>query len=226
MGDLHGRLDLFEQMLERIEQDVMERGRCSTRIVLLGDVIDRGPDSKALVERVRRLERGSERFIVLLGNHEELLLASARGLAPAQRYWLRYGGAATLRSYGLDPVELLDCSPSLMSARITEALGQDVIDWIASLPLTYRSGDYFFCHAGVRPGVSLAQQQRDDLLHIRTDFLKSRRYHGAVVVHGHSEVVDISVASNRINLDTAAYRTGRLSALGVQGRSYWTLGLN
>lgn len=211
-------------MLKEIERDVLARGRCSTRIVLLGDIIDRGPDSKALVERVRSLERGSERFIVLLGNHEEMLLASARGVPPAQSFWLRYGGGtATLRSYGLDANELINAPPSQVSERIIDAMGQDLIDWIDTLPLTYQSGDFFFCHAGVRPGVSLANQSRDDLLHIRSDFLKSRRYHGAVVVHGHSEVANIAVARNRINLDTAAYRSGRLSALGVQGRSYWTL---
>jgi serine/threonine protein phosphatase 1 len=106
---------------------------------------------------------------------------------------------------------------------IVDAVGEAVLAWLETLPLTYQSGDYFFCHAGIRPGVPLSLQRREDLLWIRDEFLESKRDHGAVIVHGHCESDEVIIRRNRIGVDTAAYRTGRLSAVGLHGTEQWML---
>jgi serine/threonine protein phosphatase 1 len=150
-----------------------------------------------------------------------LLLASADGNAMAQRVWLDNGGDATLRSFGIE-CELFEASAAEERARmIHRQIGQGVLGWLRSLPLFYRTGDYYFCHAGVRPGVPLETQQREDLLWIRDEFLGSRAWHGAMVVHGHSEADAVEEVLNRINVDTGAYRTDILTAIGLEGTSRW-----
>jgi serine/threonine protein phosphatase 1 len=222
IGDIHGRLDLVQQLLRQLEADVDTRGSRSTRIVLLGDLIDRGPYSRQVLELARLIQRNNRgRVVVLCGNHEELLLASADGHADAQRLWLECGGDATLRSYGLDPVEFAKLSPEKRAFTLQKHVGPDLLCWLAGLPTYWRNGDYFFCHAGVRPGVPLEHQRREDLLWIRREFLDSQRHHGAVVVHGHSEVGEVDVRSNRIGVDTSAYRSGELTAVGLQDSFRW-----
>ena len=221
VGDLHGRLDLLQVLLRQLELDAGSRGPASTKLLFLGDVIDRGPQSRALIELIRRSQADGEGVLLLCGNHEELLLASADGNAMAQNVWLGNGGDATLRSFGIAP-ELFATSPVKERADlIRQHLGQEVLDWLRSLPLCYRSGDYYFCHAGVRPGVSLDAQLREDLLWIRDEFLVSRAWHGAVIVHGHSEADAVEEVDNRINVDTGAYRTDILTAIGLEGTSRW-----
>jgi serine/threonine protein phosphatase 1 len=223
IGDVHGRFDLLHELMKRIEIDARSRDACATRLVFLGDLIDRGPCSRELLEVVRRAHQEIDRITVLLGNHEDLLLESAYGSASAQRAWLENGGDATLRSFGVDPGELVDASADQIAATLFEAIGDRVITWLDSLPLHFKSGDYFFCHAGVRPKISLEKQQRKDLLWIRTKFLESTLYHGSVIVHGHSEVGDIAFHHNHINVDTAAYRTGVLTAVGLEATEQWSI---
>lgn len=221
IGDAHGRLDLLHALLRQMETDVRARGQADTRVIFLGDFIDRGPYSKQILHFARKASRESDALIFLLGNHEELLLESAQGNPAMQRLWMQNGGDATIRSYGLDPAELMCRSPEEIADTLFEVVGEDVIGWLDTIPLTYQSGDYFFCHAGIRPGVPLTQQRREDLLWIRDRFTRSSAYHGAVIVHGHSEVDEPVVGPNRINVDTAAYRTGVLSAVGLEGTSLW-----
>jgi serine/threonine protein phosphatase 1 len=223
IGDVHGRLDLLQDLLHKLEDDVQARAPCSTRVILLGDIIDRGPHSRQLLELAQATLPDSDRVIILLGNHEELLLESAAGDASAQRVWLANGGDETLRSYGLDPVELMRAPAPEIARTIVDAVGEPVLAWLETLPLTYQSGDYFFCHAGIRPGVPLSLQRREDLLWIRDKFLESKRDHGAVIVHGHCESQEVFIGRNRIGIDTAAYRTGCLSAIGLHGTQQWIL---
>ena len=223
IGDVHGRFDLLHQLMKLIEDDARSRGECATRLVFLGDLIDRGPCSRQLLELVRRAHQELDGVTVLLGNHEDLLLESAYGSASAQRAWLQNGGDATLRSFGIDPCELAKASSDEMAETLFKVIGDRAIAWLDSLPLCFQSGDYFFCHAGIRPKISLEKQQRMDLLWIRTKFLESRRYHGAVIVHGHSEVGEIAFHHNHINVDTAAYRTGVLTAVGLQSTEQWSI---
>lgn len=129
---------------------------------------------------------------------------------------VEYGGIPTLASFGVALPEP-DDAPGLLGQRLRDAIPADLIEWLRALPVAVRSGDYYFCHAGVRPGVRLEQQSRDDLMWIRDDFLYSDADHGAVVVHGHSESIGVEIRPNRIGLDTGAYRTNTLSCLYVEG---------
>ena len=221
VGDLHGRLDLLQALLKQLEVDAAERDAACTTLLFLGDLIDRGPQSRQLVELIRRSQSNGEGVVLLCGNHEELLLASSNGNAMAQNVWLANGGDATLRSFGIAPELFTARSPQERSAMIHHHVGDDVLDWLRSLPLCHRSGDYYFCHAGVRPGLPLDAQEREDLLWIRHDFLASKAWHGAVVVHGHSEADAVEEVHNRINIDTGAYRTDILTAMGLEGTSRW-----
>jgi diadenosine tetraphosphatase ApaH/serine/threonine PP2A family protein phosphatase len=222
IGDVHGRLDLLRRLITQLGADANTPRKCSARIVFLGDLIDRGPHSREVLEFVRRMHsKNPDRVTLLCGNHEDMMLASANGHAAAQKLWLANGGDATLRSYGLNPAEFMDLAPSERGAAITRAVGADMLDWLGALPLADRSGDYFFCHAGVRPGLPLNMQRREDLLWIRGEFTNSEEKHGAVIVHGHSERDEVQVTSNRINVDTSAYRSGNLTAVGLQGPLRW-----
>lgn len=225
IGDVHGRLDLLRRLLRAIEADAAREAEGDrTRIVILGDLVDRGPHSRQVLELLRFLERRDPaRFQVLPGNHEDMLLASATGDAAAQRVWLKAGGDATLRSYRVDPAEFAGLAPADRGRMLRRAVGADMIDWLEARPLACQSGDYFFCHAGVRPGVPLKKQRREDLLWIRREFLDSDRSHGAVIVHGHSVTDAAEVAANRINVDTGAHRSGELTAVGLQGPCRWFL---
>src|SRR5690606_29019107 len=141
----------------------------------LGDIIDRGPYSRQLLDLLFKVQRTTDRVILLCGNHEELLLHSAADSGIAQAVWVENGGMATLESYGLDPRTFLEQPAKERGARLRQAVGEEILGWLSQLPLVYRSGDYFFCHAGVRPGVSLDAQRREDLLWIRDEFLRDKR---------------------------------------------------
>jgi serine/threonine protein phosphatase 1 len=223
IGDVHGRLDLLKEMLKRVREDIALRGRYPTRVVFLGDLIDRGPSSRQLVEFVRALQSRNPPIIAMSGTHEEMLLKSAECQGMEQEVWVGNGGDATLQSYFLDPTEFMQLEPGVRGHVLTRTVGAATLEWLSSLPLNYRSGDYFFCLAGVRPCVPLDLQRREDLLWIRKEFLASRRYHGAVIVHGHSEAYEVDVRKNRINVDTAAYLTDQLTAVGLQGTARWFL---
>ncbi len=221
IGDVHARLDLFTELIQRLEADNAQRddGKSITLIVL-GDFIDRGPSSRRLVQLLMSVQQRSRRLTVLLGNHEAVLLDCINGDADAQRLWLRAGGLATLESYGIDPPASGE-HPDAFADRLGRGLTPAVVDWLSGLPLSIRCGSYFFCHAGVRPGTSLHRQARGDLLWIRQPFLSSRRDFGAVVVHGHSVFDTARFDRNRISLDTGAYRSGILSAVCLDGPDAW-----
>ena len=221
IGDIHGRFDLLGALLRAIQEDSNRRLPNATRLVFLGDAIDRGPDSAAVL---RALHRASsfEGVTVLRGNHEAALLDCARAEREAIRAWPAYGGDATLASFGIAPCGAEE-APLDFARRLIEGVGRPLLDWLRTCPTSTRSGDYFFCHAGVRPRVPLDRQSDEDLLWIREDFTASTAYHGAVIVHGHSECDAIELLPNRINLDTGAYRTGVLSAIGLEGAKQWTI---
>ena len=223
IGDIHGRLDLFETLVARIREDNEARPSARVRIVLLGDLVDRGPDSAALVTRCRAFTGRSNRFVVLKGNHEALMVHAIRGNFVALGLWLRNGGDAALRSWGV-PAEIVDegASPDLMRAARAH-VPDDLVAWMDALPLTLRIGSYLFVHAGIRPGVTLADQSPDDLMWIRREFLDSEADHSFVVVHGHSvNEAGVDMQPNRIGIDTGAYRTDVLTALALGPDRRWT----
>jgi serine/threonine protein phosphatase 1 len=228
IGDIHGRLDLLDSLLTLIRDDRERRTDAPAILIFLGDYIDRGPDSKGVVDRL--LEGFPVPFssVFLKGNHEELLLSFIRRPYPTID-WLRNGGDATFLSYGLD-IETLRLAfragpEGLVEAarRFSAALPESHLRFYERLELSCRLGDYLFVHAGVRPGAPLEAQTEDDLLWIRHEFLDSARDFGAVVVHGHTPVRFPQERSNRIGIDTYAVRTGKLTAVGFQGQSRWFL---
>lgn len=219
IGDVHGRADLLEQIAAEIERDRRSwSGETST--VLLGDYIDRGPRSRDVIEMISCGKLGQH--VALKGNHEEMVLAFLEK-PDAGLNWLTNGGRETLLSYAVPTSPILRVAdlPSL-SARLNSAMPETHRAFLQSLRLTFRAGDYLFCHAGVRPGVPLERQREADLLWIRDDFLRSSADHGARVVHGHTPSEEVEIRPNRINLDTGAYLTGRLTCLVLQGAEFRT----
>lgn len=204
-------------MIEAIERDDARRAAAvRTRIVLVGDIIDRGPQSREALRVLEAAQRRLPELVTLLGNHEEMLLRALRGDEATIRGWMRVGGAETVESFGLAPLgEHEDALPWL--AQLQRAMPPEWVDWIEGWPLTVQSGDYFICHAGIRPGVPLHRQSRRDLLWSREEFRHDERHHGAVIVHGHTISGDVELRTNRIGIDTGAYRTGTLSAVRLEG---------
>ena len=216
IGDVHGRHDLLVQLLNKIIRHSPTLRPTPTKITVLflGDIIDRGPESQRCVTLVHRLVENAQAKL-LMGNHEDMLLASLEGNGLAQEAWIRNGGLSTLSSYGIDP-PMSEEDPFDFAARLREGIPGEHVKFLRSLDVSYSSGSYFFVHAGVRPGVRIARQAPEDLFSIRKEFTKSEKWHGQVVVHGHSIVDEVEVRHNRIAVDTAAYATGRLSAICLQ----------
>jgi serine/threonine protein phosphatase 1 len=215
IGDIHGRLDLLDQLLKTITKDSADAPKRKV-LVVLGDVIDRGPDSAGVVARLSTLHTQPPfdgfKLHFLKGNHEQVMEAFLSG-ADDGRLWLKNGGIQTLESYGV-----------FKSDRTTEAYRTDALahvpaphrQFFENMKVMHREKDYAFVHAGVRPGVALDQQKAEDLLWIRTRFLEARDDFGAVVVHGHSPVCVPDVLDNRIAIDTRAWSSGTLTCLVLQ----------
>ncbi|GGD99481.1 metallophosphoesterase [Aureimonas endophytica] len=206
VGDIHGRADLLERMIDRIAADRAEHPGLRCTEIYLGDYIDRGPDSAEVIARLRRRMDEAE-LICLLGNHEAMLLDALDGKLPIEA-WLYNGGDATLASYGIEPDE----DGAYRQADLLD-LPQDHLAFLRGLSLFVRRGPYFFVHAGLRPGLPLERQSPTDLVWIRHDFLDFDGPLGAVVVHGHTPVEEPEFRPNRIGIDTGAVRTGRLTCL-------------
>lgn len=226
IGDVHGCLDQLEQLLERIEAELRDCSRGKTSIVFLGDLIDRGPASAEVVERLRNYSpaRASTHFI--MGNHEEVMLrvlAGETGLIPS---WLRFGGAETLRSYGAEPRELDGSNSAAIVDRLKSAIPAEHVKFLEGFADSISFGDYLFVHAGIRPGIELAEQAQSDLRWIREPFLGDETDHGFVVVHGHTITHEVEVTPNRIGIDTGAFYTGMLTALAIEGSKRWLIQTN
>lgn len=223
IGDIHGRLDLLDQLLARIDEDDSRRAGATTGLIFLGDLVDRGPDSAGVVERVRALcaERPDTRC--LGGNHEEIFIGALEGNGDVVRLFLRAGGYETLLSYGMDPRQIDEASIPELVDMIEQAVPPQHVAFLRSLHEYLVEGDYLFVHAGIRPGVAVEQQSPSDLRWIRQPFLDFAGNHGKLVVHGHTITEAVDQRENRIGIDTGAYRTGRLTAVGLEARERWFL---
>lgn len=211
VGDLHGRSDLLSSLHRAL--DHLERtgtGRPAIEIYL-GDYVDRGPDSRGVVDRLIERSR-THRVIALRGNHEAMLLGVLKG-RKAVLDWLQHGGLAAVASYGIDVAEVDPRDEESFVALLREKVPAAHVAFFSGLPTRYRLGPYFFAHAGIRPGVDLSRQRDDDLMWIRDTFLGDERDHGVVVVHGHTPVQEPEFRVNRMNLDTGAYLTGVLTCV-------------
>lgn len=209
IGDIHGRADLLSEILDGIAADERRLPKIAeTRLVFLGDYVDRGPASRQVIDILETGLPSGCRPIYLKGNHEDMLLKAL--ISPAgQEIWLANGGEATLRSYGIH-------RHHVPSSEVIEAFGPHR-RFFDGLTLTHEVGDYLFVHAGVRPGVALGSQRPNDLMWIRHDFLGHNGDLGRIVVHGHTPTSSPEVRPNRIGIDTGAWMTGALTALRLEG---------
>ncbi len=215
IGDLHGRLDLLSSMYDAIAEDLKQRGARDWRIIHLGDYVDRGPDSKSVIDFLIEAQR-EERIILLAGNHDIGFLDFLESGDPTGLF-ARYGGDMTAQSYGVH----LDFTDAIAlregHAQLVEAFPAAHGDFLKSLKFSASFGDFFFCHAGIRPRVPLDRQDPHDMIWIRQEFLGYPGLHPKVIVHGHTPAPEPEVLANRVNVDTGAFSTGRLTALIIQG---------
>lgn len=223
IGDVHGRDDLLERLLAKVAADHAARPPCPMRLILLGDLVDRGPRSAQVVRRVMSLVEASPTVSVLCGNHEEVFAAAARGDERAARAFCRIGGVETLASYGLDEADAMRMDMSEIVNWMLENIPRDHVDFIDALPDQVEIGDYLFVHAGIRPNMPLSEQAPSDLRWIRNEFLDHDGAHPKFVVHGHSVTPAVDERANRIGIDTGAYFSNRLTALGLEGTGRWRL---
>ena len=215
VGDIHGRADLLADLEKKILADWGEHGGKNSFLVFLGDYIDRGPRSRDVIQRLITGFPLPARY--LRGNHDQMLLDFMRDPDIGED-WRRLGGIETLASYGVDIAEIslgrgFERAASELKSRMPEAH----ISFFEGLEMSITTERYFFCHAGVRPGVRLNAQNDQDLLWIRQPFLGSEADFGKVVVHGHTPVEEPEILPNRINVDTGAYLTGKLTCLILNG---------
>ena len=220
IGDVHGRLDLLEDLVAHIREDVAQHPSDSARsLIFLGDYVDRGPESRGVVDAVMSDLLPGFTTVRLMGNHEEAMLSFLDGESDGLD-WLSFGGLETLLSYGVPLRSLPNSGEAVkaLQAALIEAVPERHVAFFRNCLLHYSVGDYVFVHAGVRPGITLEKQTQTDLLWIRDDFLRVRApLPGRVVVHGHT-ICDLPQnRSQRINIDTGAFVSGRLTCLVLRG---------
>ncbi|GMN03309.1 metallophosphoesterase family protein [Erythrobacter sp. MTPC3] len=215
LGDIHGRLDLYEALIDAIEQDDAQSPPAQSEVILLGDLVDRGPDSAGVIARTRQWQ--SQRSVrVLAGNHEDMFLQSFEK-PDILRHFLKHGGRETIMSYGLTKKQFNAMTLEEMFAFIPQLIPQSERDYIDSFEEMIVAGDYVFVHAGIDPAMPLDRQKRSDLLWIRDRFLDHKGPLQKVVVHGHTIFDEVLDCGNRIGIDTGAFRSGVLTALVLEG---------
>lgn len=223
IGDIHGRDDLLGALLDKIAADDAARGQAETQIVFLGDLPDRGPSSRQVIERAMALAAAKPETVFIKGNHEELMIRVWDGDRQTAATFHRAGGRETLMSYGIAAEQYDGWDLGDVTEATARVIPQAHIEFLRAFRPAYRLGDYFFTHAGVRPGIALDDQDEKDLRWIRGDFIESSADFGAVVVHGHTIRDEVEERTNRIGIDTGAYATGKLTAIGLEGTDRWYL---
>jgi serine/threonine protein phosphatase 1 len=223
VGDIHGRVDLLEHLLAKIHADLQRRPSRKTLLVFVGDLIDRGPSSAQVIERLRCYRREGVKPVFLLGNHEEVLLRVLAGDPSVVESWLKFGGVQCLQSYGVTLARLRGRSAEEIIEIVRIVIPAEHVEFLDTFVDSCRFGDYLFVHAGIRPGIAVDQQSQSDLRWIRDPFLYDESDHGFVVVHGHTICDEVDERPNRIAIDTGAYRSGILTALAIDGTDRWLI---
>jgi serine/threonine protein phosphatase 1 len=217
IGDIHGRSDLLDRLVDEINRDIDRYGDRDSLTITLGDYVDRGPDSRGVLERLSRNPFPTP-YVALRGNHE-ILLENFLDKPSTAEQWRRFGGLETLYSYGVPVSDLLLGKGFEEAARaMKDAVPPEHRRFLSSLRNCISVEGCFFCHAGVRPNVPLAQQTADDLLWIRDEFLDSTQDYGKMIIHGHTPNIWPEVKPHRVNIDTGAFATGRLTCLVIEDR--------
>lgn len=217
IGDVHGVHALMAALHARIMEEILHDRPDDWRIVYLGDYVDRGPASRGVLEQLVRLTESDPRVIVLAGNHDIGFLDFLEDPSPFGLFAMN-GGFETALSYGVEIDFTSEAATRRGHGELVARMPQRHKAFLAALPFSAGFGDFFFCHAGIRPGVPLEAQSPDDLTWIRRAFLDHEGLHPKLVVHGHTPVDAPEIRANRVNLDTGAWRTGRLTALRMEGR--------
>ncbi len=217
IGDIHGRHDLLIQILDRIRQD-LESYSGRVIIVYLGDFIDRGMNTREVVDTLIKSSWEGVEYVYLRGNHEQSLLSFLQD-ASVGKPWFSFGGNATLASYGVHFPKIPTRLEELLSIQIElrNQIPFSHLEFFKNTTYCYECGSYFFVHAGIRPGYPLSRQRPEDIMWIREEFLSSKKRFEKVVVHGHTIVSEPEVLPNRIGIDTGAYATGKLTCLILEG---------
>lgn len=216
IGDIHGEIDLLEELHDRMLVDATNMPAAQILQIFLGDYIDRGPDSKGVVDWLMNSPPAGWQRICLKGNHETMVCDFLEDSKTLKR-WQQLGASQTLRSYGVrlsEPQKKI--SVDALQADFAKKISNEHRIFYNDLPLFFEIGSYFFVHAGIRPGNSLQQQEERDLLWIRDEFLQSKLDFGKIIVHGHTPVKKPKIFHNRINIDTGAYMSGKLTCLVLE----------
>ena len=219
IGDVHGQDTKLARAHALIAEDRARTGAEVAPVIHVGDLVDRGPDSRAVLARLIAGRARGEAWIALRGNHDDMMVRAlhpdlAEGEALASWVGPGMSGAATLAAYGIDI--FAEWTLEELRAAVTAAIPRAHLDLLANLPTHHHLGDLFFCHAGIRPGVPLDRQEDEDLIWIREPFLSSTRDHGALIVHGHTPGERAMHCGNRLNLDSGAGYGGPLSAVAIE----------
>ncbi len=224
IGDIHGRDDLLNALLTQIEADDLARGAADTQIIFLGDLVDRGPGSAAVVETALALKTSGRCVRFLMGNHEEVFVSACRKSDPkVTRFFLRIGGEATVLSYPITRAEYMTLDMEQLTERLDTLVPREHVEFIESFEDQIIIGDYVFVHAGIRPGVPLSDQKQSDMRWIREEFIDQRGDLEKVVVYGHTIYEEVEERGSRIGIDTGAYDSGKLTALALEGGERWFL---
>lgn len=219
IGDVHGRADVLADLLATVKKDAEGLGASERELIFLGDYVDRGPDSRGVIEQILALDgEPGVSVLALKGNHEEAMLEFMKD-ASFGPVWAQHGGGATLRSYGVEPPanRMDDTQWQRAQGELAAAMPAEHKRFLEGLTTHCKRGDYVFVHAGIRPGVPLEEQTERDMLWIRREFLEHGKPLGHVVVHGHTPESQPFAGPHRIGVDTGAYYSGRLTAVRLWG---------
>lgn len=229
IGDIHGHLDKLRIAHDLIAADRAASGDDGAQLIHVGDLVDRGPDSRGVVEYLMSGIEAHEPWIVIKGNHDRMFAGfmsdpdHADPMLRPDLIWLdpRLGGADTLSSYGISDVH--SRSVDELHAEALEQVPDQHAHFLSTLPIYHLRGEVLFVHAGIRPGIDLRDQTEDDLVWIRDGFLEDTRDHGVLIVHGHTAIDAATHYGNRVNIDSSVAYGGELSAIVIEGRSVWRL---
>jgi serine/threonine protein phosphatase 1 len=214
---------LLDRLLAQIEADDVARAPADTLVIFLGDLIDRGPDSAQVVQRLLDLSLRSSQVRFLLGNHEEVFLKALDGEKGAMSFFLRIGGKETVLSYGISEAEYRVADYDALTGMLRSQVPQSHINFLSGFENLIQIGDYAFVHAGIRPGVPLAEQSPSALRWIREEFLGHHGPLEKIIVHGHTIADEVEERQWRIGIDTGAFATGKLTAMAFEGAARWVL---
>lgn len=224
IGDVHGCAAELENLLDMIAADSRDLAAASTHIILLGDLIDRGPASKRTLDLVQLICESDINLHCIMGNHEEVLLKALAEPSPAlASFFMRIGGRETLVSYGIDEGLLDTLRHNDIMELLLETIPEEHCRLMKGFQDSVTFGDFFFTHAGIHPDLSLDDQDSWALRWIREPFLTSPRLYEKLVVHGHTIFPNIDEGVSRVGIDTGAYKSGVLSALALEGDRHWYL---